>query len=237
MKILALECSGMQASVALTDGRRLLGEFFLASGLKHSRTLLPMAESLLTVGEMPLADVDVFAVAAGPGSFTGVRIGVAAVKGLADAAGKPCFSVSALETAAYPLADRVGETVCAVMDARCRQVYTAQFRAGERLTPDEAMTIDTLGERLAAVRGPVRLTGDGAALVYDALAPGLGDRLSCAPAPARCPRASAVALLAFEKITRGEALVPAAEIQPVYLRLPQAERELNQKKQKKEKTV
>lgn len=237
MKIFALECSGAQASAAFADGRRVAGEFYLASGQKHSRTLLPMVEALLKTGGFSLADADVFAVCAGPGSFTGVRIGVAALKGLADAADKPCFPVSALETTAYPFADRTAETVCAVMDARCRQVYTARFRAGERLTPDEALTIDTLGEQLQSVEGPIRLTGDGAALVFEALSPAFGSRLLCAAPAERYPRAAFAALLAEEKLARGETPVPAGKLMPVYLRLPQAERELQKKTKQKEQTV
>ena len=229
MRILALECASVSASAALTDDDKLLGESFLATALKHSRTLMPMTEALLSVSETPISSVDLFAVTVGPGSFTGVRIGVAAAKGMADAAGKPCFPVSALEAAAYPFLE-TSETVCAVMDARCMQVYTALFQNGERTTPDEALTIE-------ALPGQILLVGDGTELVYKTLQEKLGERLMTAPAQLRLPRASSVAFLARAHMARGEAPVEATKLSPVYLRLPQAQRELNKKTKQKEQTV
>lgn len=236
MRILSLECASVSASAALTDDDKLLGESFLATALKHSRTLMPMTEALLSVSETPISSVDLFAVTVGPGSFTGVRIGVAATKGMADAAGKPCFPVSALEAAAYPFLE-TSETVCAVMDARCMQVYTALFQNGERTTPDEALTIEALGERLGQIPGQILLVGDGTELVYNTLQEKLGERLAAAPAQLRLPRASSVAFLARAHMARGEAPVEATKLSPVYLRLPQAQRELNKKTKQKEQTV
>ena len=235
MRILSLECASVSASAALTDDDKLLGESFLATALKHSRTLMPMTEALLSVSETPISSVDLFAVTVGPGSFTGVRIGVAATKGMADAAGKPCFPVSALEAAAYPFLE-TSETVCAVMDARCMQVYTALFQNGERRTPDEALTIEALGERLGQIPGQILLVG-GTELVYKTLQEKLGERLMTAPAQLRLPRASSVAFLARAHMAHGEAPVEATKLSPVYLRLPQAQRELNKKTKQKEQTV
>lgn len=235
MRILALECASVSASAAITDNGTLLGESFLRTGLKHSRTLMPMTEALLTVSETPISSVDLFAVTVGPGSFTGVRIGVAALKGMADAAGKPCFPVSALETAAYPFLGTY-EAVCAVMDARCMQVYTALFQNGERMTSDEALTIAELGERLEKIPGRILLAGDGAELVCNTLREKLGERLVTAPEQLRLPRASSVAFLAQAHLARGETPMEAAKLMPVYLRLPQAQRELNQKMKQKEQT-
>lgn len=126
MKILSFESSAVSASVALTDGVRLIAQSFQNCGLTHSRTLLPMAESLLAGCGHGLQDVDAFAVAAGPGSFTGLRIGVATVKGLAYPSGKPCAGVSTLEAMARGLEGLSGP-VCCVMDARGGQVYNALF--------------------------------------------------------------------------------------------------------------
>lgn len=227
MRILALECSSVSASVALTENGRVLCSDFVRSGLTHSQTLLPMLEKMLKENSVGIDTVDVFACTAGPGSFTGVRIGVAAVKGLADARNKPCFAVSSLETAAYPLRGRE-EVVCAVMDARCNQVYTASFYKGERLTEDEAILIDELKEKLLGFGKSVVLTGDGAELVFSKLngeVPSL-----CVIPPDECfMRASSAALLSEEKMNAGEAPLASKRLLPVYLRVPQAQRELNNK--------
>lgn len=228
MKIFALDCAAVSASAALTDAEVLLGESFTNVKLTHSQTLLPMAESLLENSRANLSDVDVFAVTVGPGSFTGVRIGVAALKGMADAAEKPCFGVSALEAAAYPFRNFDG-IVCAVMDARCEQVYTASFSGIERLTEDAAMKITELADLLSEYNRPVLLTGDGAQKVADTLGAACRFPIAAAPAQMRYPRASSAAYLAYEKIQKGEPVVSSKALQPLYLRLPQAQRELNNK--------
>ena len=125
MKLLALDCSAVSASVSVWDGERMLGEWFLHIPQTHSQTLMPMVRDLLEMAGIPLADMEVFAVSVGPGSFTGVRIGVSCVKGMALPGNTPCVGVSTLEAMAHPLAGLPG-TVCAVMDARCAQVYHAR---------------------------------------------------------------------------------------------------------------
>lgn len=227
MRILALECSSVSASVAVTEDMNIIGSDFVRSGLTHSQTLMPMLENVLKANNIPINSIDVFCCTAGPGSFTGVRIGVAAIKGLADAQDKPCFSVSSLEAAAYPFKDFDG-AVCAVMDARCKQVYTASFLNGERISPDEAIMIDELYERLLKLNKPVLLTGDGAELVYNELSGKIND-LSYAEANSKYAKASSAALIAYEKIINGESLIPSEQLLPVYLRVPQAQRELNRK--------
>lgn len=147
MKILALESSACAASVAIAEDGKLLGEAFLNTGLTHSQTLLPLVHGLLKNANLALDEIDAFAVTNGPGSFTGVRIGVAAIKGLAFPHDKPCIPLSTLEVIAF--GQTGGDcTVCAAMDARCEQVYTALFscRAGalSRLTEDAAMKITEL---------------------------------------------------------------------------------------------
>lgn len=232
MKIFALDCASGAASVALLEGDRLLGETFSDVALTHSQTLLPMAEELFKNTKTAPSDVDVFSVSAGPGSFTGVRIGIAAVKGLADAVNKPCLAVSALETAAYPFIGFDG-IVCAAMDARCNQVYTALFQNGERILPDSAMLITELGEILKTHNKPVLFCADGAQKAFDALQCDLDCPCTIAPAQLRSARASSAAYLTAERLNNGEQPIAAGELLPVYLRLPQAQRELNNKNKSK----
>jgi len=230
MKILSLECSSLSAGAALIEDGKLLAESFLNTGLTHSQTLMPMVENTLKYTNTSASELDVISVSAGPGSFTGVRIGVAAAKGLADAFGTPCFAVSSLEAAAYPFKGE-DAVICAVMDARCNQVYTASFSGGERLFPDEAILIDELLERLKKLNRRVIFTGDGAQMCFDRLADKLPDAVLSDP-QRRYPKASSVALITYIKILAGEKTVGANELLPVYLRLPQAQRELNNKLKK-----
>lgn len=233
MKIFALDCASGAASVALLEADKLLGETFCDVALTHSQTMLPMAEELFRHTKTTPRDIDLFAVSAGPGSFTGVRIGIAAVKGLADAANKPCMALSALEAAAYPFSGFDG-IVCAAMDARCNQVYTALFKNGARILQDSAMFITELGELLKAHGKPILFCADGAQKAFDALRDDLDVPCTLAPAQLRSARASSVAYLAAEKQKNGEQPVSACVLQPVYLRLPQAQRELNNKNKTKE---
>lgn len=228
MKIFALDCSSGAASVALLDGDKLLGETFSDVALTHSQTLLPMAEALFTNTKTNPQQVDVFAVSAGPGSFTGVRIGIAAVKGLADAVGKPCFAVSALETAAYPFSSFDG-LVCAAMDARCNQVYTALFKNGERVLSDSAVLISELCDSLKTYKKPVLFCADGAQKAFDMISAQADFPCTLASAQLRSTRASSVAYLAAARLESGEEPMPACDLLPLYLRLPQAQRELNNK--------
>lgn len=230
MKILALECASVSASVCIYENGKVIGEDFVRSGLTHSQTLMPMLKKVLDKTTTDIKTVDVFSCTAGPGSFTGVRIGVSAIKGMADAQNKPCFSTSTLETIAYPHRNFDG-VVCAVMDARCNQVYTASFSGSERLFPDEAILIDELGEKLKKLNKKVILAGDGAELVYNKLNSTL-PLLFIADEDKRYPTASSVAELTFEKINSGEKTISSKEILPMYLRLPQAQRELNNKLKK-----
>ena len=142
MKILALDSSAVSASAAVLDDDKVLGEFFINTKQTHSQTLMPMVQQVLTQTKTSLEEMDLFAVSAGPGSFTGVRIGVACVKGMAFAQNKPCIGVSTLEAMAYPLSMLNG-IICAVMDARCQQVYHALFRVNgievERICDDCAV--------------------------------------------------------------------------------------------------
>ncbi len=230
MKILALESSAVCVSAAIMLDGALVGEFFAESALTHSRTLLPAAECVLKNTETSVESIDAFAVSCGPGSFTGVRIGVAAVKGMAFAAGKPCFAVSTLEAMAWNLADLRCTALCA-MDARRSQVYAACFSCGngkiERLTPDSALPVSETQTLLANAHGPVFIVGDGAQLCFEYLRERL-DGISLAPAGLRSQRASGVARAAFAMPP--ESAVGADELAVSYLRLSQAERELKERK-------
>lgn len=225
MLTLALDTSSKAASCALLQDGELLGEWFLRVPMTHSQTMLPMVEGLLRAAGIPPGKPDVFAVTTGPGSFTGLRIGIAAVKGMAMAAGKPCAGVSTLEALAYNAAPFCG-LVVPVMDARRSQVYTAAFRAnGDTLTresADEALAVEALRERLSAGQTPVLLVGDGAQLCKQAM-PELA-HVTTAPERLLHQRAGSVAVIAHRLALEGNTC-PADALAPSYLRLPQAERE------------
>ena len=232
MLLLAFETSAKSASVALFDDTKLLGECYQNTGLTHSQTLMVMAEDLIHQCGFTPADITHTAVAAGPGSFTGVRIGVAAAKGFAWGKELPCYGVSTLESMALGLGLWEGTVVCA-MDARRAQVYNAIFRVenGEyhRLTEDRAISIAQLGKELNALSGPVYLVGDGAALCHRTL---IDLTLILPPEWKQHQRAVGVGLAAQAAIARGES-GNAATLSPNYLRLSQAERERLEKENHK----
>ena len=224
MLILALESTAKAASAALVQDGVMLGLTTQLSGLTHSRTLLPMAEDLLKNTGIPLSDVDGFAVAHGPGSFTGVRIGVSAVKGLAWAAQKPACGVSTLGAMAWNgVAAGEGSLICCCMDARRSQVYNALFevRSGrpERLCEDRAISVEALLEELKSDDRKPFLVGDGAELCAAALRKA-DLPYFLAPENLRHQSAWGVAMAAQDS-----EFVSGALLQPVYLRLSQAERE------------
>ena len=215
MKILALESSATACSVALCEDEALIAQSFQNNGLTHSRTLMPMAVSLLDNCGTALDAVELIAVAAGPGSFTGLRIGVAAAKGLAWPGNKPCAACSTLESMAWCLAHLDGE-ICAVMAARGNQVYNARFRAAggrlERLCPDRAVGLDALADELKKSGNPQFLVGDGALLCYTTLKE-LGLDIRLAPPHLRHQSAWGVARCALE-LTRAGRLTDAAGLTP-----------------------
>ena len=226
MLILAFETSAKAGSVALMDENRLLGESYNNTGLTHSQTLLTMAEDLLKSCGYGPKDVTAVAVAAGPGSFTGVRIGVAAAKGFAWGAQLPCYGVSTLEAMAKQLGIWQGY-ICPVMDARRSQVYNALFHAqrGEtrRICDDRAIALGDLASEIKNLKEPVFLVGDGSILCYNTLIEDVPD-LVCPPEHKMHQRAGGVALAAKEMLLRGE-YGDANALEPNYLRLSQAERE------------
>ena len=233
MLTLAFETSAKAASVALTENGKLLGESYQNTGLTHSQTLMVMAEDLLKQCGKTVSDLNAVAVAEGPGSFTGVRIGVAAAKGLAWGGEIACYGVSTLESMARSLGVYRGY-VCPCMDARRRQVYNAVFYADagklERRTPDRAIALVDLAEELKNCEEPVFLVGDGSILCYNTLSSQV-PALVLPPEHRMHQRAVGVALLAEEKAAAGETGDGNA-LTPNYLRLSQAERERLEKENK-----
>ena len=234
MLILAFETSAKAASVALLEEGKLLGEAYQNTGLTHSQTLMVMAENLLSQCGKTVADVTDVAVAAGPGSFTGVRIGVAAAKGFAWGRELPCYGVSTLESMALGLGAWQGY-VCPCMDARRSQVYNALFYVNKgtvtRVCEDRAISLAELGEELKKLEEPIFLVGDGSNLCYNTLLESVPN-LVLPPEHRMHQRASGVALAALEKIRAGES-DDAKALTPNYLRLSQAERERAERMQAK----
>ena len=233
MLILAFETSAKAASVALTQDGTLLGEAYQNTGLTHSQTLMVMAEDLLKQCSKTVSDLDAVAVAEGPGSFTGVRIGVAAAKGLAWGAEIPCYGVSTLEAMAVSLGIYEGY-VCPCMDARRNQVYNALFYVNqsklERIREDRAIALSDLKTELEHIDGPIYLVGDGSRLTHKTLSAEIPE-LILPPEHRLHQRAVGVAILAEAKAASGEP-GDAAALTPNYLRLSQAERERLEKMQK-----
>ncbi len=228
MKILSIDSSSVTASVAITENRKILSEKFINNGLTHSQTLMPMVEDVINESGISVKDIELFAITNGPGSFTGVRIGIASVKGMADALNKKCLAVSTLEAIAEPL-KKQDVIACAVMDARCNQVYTAMFNQGNRLCEDKAILIDELGEELKQYDKKIVFIGDGSVLCYEKLCENIPN-CEIADENIRYVHGSNIGFIAEEKIKNGEEPINSANLVPFYLRLPQAERELNNKK-------
>ena len=221
MNILALESSARAASAAVCRDGELIAQYYQSSGLTHSRTLLAMARDMLANLDMTVSDMDGIAVARGPGSFTGIRIGVAAAKGLAWGAEKPLCGVSTLEAMAYHC-QNPDLVICPVMDARRSEVYNALFEFdGElkRLAPDRAVSLETLSEDAKKSKKKYFLVGDGANLCYNFF---LEKNIPCVLAPEniRLQSAWGVAMAA-----KGGAFADPGDVEPNYLRLSQAERE------------
>ena len=236
MLILAFETSAKAASVALMEEDRLLGESYQNTGLTHSQTLMVMAEDLLKQCGKTVSDITAVAVAEGPGSFTGVRIGVAAAKGFAWGAELPCYGVSTLEAMAKSLGAYRGY-VCACMDARRNQVYNALFYVNngilERRSEDRAIALSELAAELESLEEPVFLVGDGSGLTYRTLSAQIPN-LVLPPEHHLHQRAVGVAILAAEKQAAGE-IGDGNALAPNYLRLSQAERERMERQQRTEK--
>lgn len=237
MITLALDSSGRAAGTAVLRDGELIYESYLNNGLTHSETLLPMVEAALSATGIAIGDLGLLAVGAGPGSFTGLRIGMALAKGLALPTGLPCAGVSSLEALARGVFLPDGAAVVAASDARRGEVYYAAFlREGEalrRLCPDTAGRPGPLEEVLAGCKKPVFVVGDGAQVCYNSLR----EKLPLEPVPAhwRLGRAAGVALAGLALWQAGGA-VPAGDLRPAYHRLSQAQRERQQKLKESERS-
>lgn len=218
MIILGIDTSAKVASCAVCEENKILAQTTLNTGLTHSQTLMPIIENMLEVANLKLSDIDAFAVSKGPGSFTGIRIGVATIKGLAYAENKSCIGVSTLKALAYNMNGFDG-IICPCMDARRNQVYNALFENGERLCDDRAISIEELSLDLQKFDKPVWLVGDGAELVYSKIG-GDNENIKLAPLTLRNQLASSVCASAFN-----EEQISPEQLLPSYLRLSQAERE------------
>lgn len=236
MKILAIDCSATAASVALFDNDKMLGEYFMNIKTTHSQTLMPMVTHLLKMVKVPFEEIDRFAISSGPGSFTGIRIGISAVKGMAFPGNTKCVSVSTLSSMAYNMSG-TDCIVCSVMDARCQQVYAALFSSEngkiKRLTNDAAMPISELFDEICRISKlteyktrSIMVVGDGTDL-FLSFCNGRVKNIFAAPPHLKYSTAAGVGLAALS----GEeaAVVDPCDLTPTYLRLPQAERELKSK--------
>lgn len=226
MKILAIETSAKSVSAAVVENGVPLASAYQNMGLTHSRTLMPLVDGMLSAAGLRVQDMDLLAAANGPGSFTGLRIGVSALKGLAWALEKPCCGVSTLAAMARNLAHMEGLIICA-MDARRNQVYNALFLAHDgvltRQCPDRAIGLAELAEEIKNRPEPKFVVGDGAGLCYNHL---LEQDVPCRMAPPQLVMQNAVGVaLAAEEMAAAGQVTTARDLVPVYLRLSQAERE------------
>lgn len=231
MNILSLDTSAKAASVSVVTEQKVLAEYSVNVNLTHSQTIMPMCENLLSCCGVSLEQIDYFAVSNGPGSFTGLRIGISAIKGMAYALQKPCVAVSTLEALSYNSSDFTG-MICCVMDARCNQVYNAIYRHSPSehncLVSDQAVSVQQLQQQLLSLAQPILLVGDGADLCYNEYQKTIPD-IQLSGIANRYQRASSVGLAAIQKIKNGQTL-SASDLTPEYLRLPQAQRELMKKR-------
>lgn len=227
MKILGVDSSGLVASVALVQDDILVAEYSVNYKKTHSQTLMLMLDEIVKMTEQDLAEIDAIAVAAGPGSFTGLRIGSATVKGLGLALDKPVISVPTCRALAYNLWG-VGGLICPIMDARRNQVYTGIYEFGHGglnvVRDQDAMDINELINILNDMGKPVTFTGDGVPVFQEAIKNGMKTEVQFAPAHMNRQRAGAVATLGKIYFAQGM-YEPAEEHSPIYLRKSQAERE------------
>ena len=239
MKILGLDSSGIVASVAIVEDDALIAEYTVNYKKTHSQTLLPMLDEIVRMTELDLDSLDAIAVAGGPGSYTGLRIGSATAKGLGLALKKPLIGVPTVEALAYNLYDTSG-LICPIMDARRKQVYTGIYRFEDhqlKVVEDQmAVPITELLEKLNGYGEPVTFLGDGVPVFRAVITEQLKVPFSFAPAHVNKQRAAAVAALGMVYYQEGK-FESAAEHQPDYLRVSQAERERAEREKAKEKTL
>ncbi|MBQ2991758.1 MAG: tRNA (adenosine(37)-N6)-threonylcarbamoyltransferase complex dimerization subunit type 1 TsaB [Clostridia bacterium] len=227
MNILMIDTSGQACGVAIARDGQIICEMQLTSGRTHSQRVMPMVDSALEMCEMQISDIDLFGAVVGPGSFTGVRIGVSTVKALAHAAGKPCIGIDALEALAANASGFDG-VLCPILDARAQQVYGAMFEAGMppvRLTEDDAMKLTLFLDRVEETGRDALFMGDGVKAFEGMIRERLGSRAHFAPAQHQGLRAGSACALAMEYAKDDAQVKDCMTLLPLYLRAPQAERE------------
>ena len=231
MKVLGIDTSAIVCSVALIEDQTVIAHKTVSDGLTHSETLLPLIKEILESSCTPLSALDGIAISHGPGSFTGLRIGISAAKGLAVSKNIPCIGVSTLEALAMNAIDLDGYVICPVMDARRGEFYNALFRTDNgkllRLCEDRAIHGNLIAEELSSYER-VLILGDGAEKF---VAQNTSFENELAVESLRYQSGKSVAVLGLKAIAAGEA-ISCAELSPRYLRLPQAEREWNNKNKK-----
>jgi len=228
MKILALDTSSNGLSVAVMDNEKLLSEYFITGSKKdHSRKLMPMIEEILKDVEVGVEDIDYYAVSIGPGSFTGLRIGITTVKGMAFANDKQVVGVNTLDALAGTI-EYSGEIICPLIDAKNNQVYTAIYNKGQKIVNDNVILINELTDKLKFLNSKIVFVGDGAALHEEYLRNELQENCVIVNRADVLPVASSVAKVASDKIKKGETL-NSEDLEANYLRKSQAEREYEKK--------
>lgn len=235
MKLLALDSSSITASVCLMENNKILSEFSLNAGLTHSQTLAPMIQASLNILNLKVSNIDLLAITEGPGSFTGLRIGLATIKGIGVVFNKPCIGVSSLVAAAYNCINFNG-IICAVMDARRNQFYNAIFKCQNkkltRLTKDRIISLEELEKELKNFSECVELIGDGAVICYNNINKGKNEsNIKFSFEGSHYVKASSVGILGLELYKQGS-FSDASNLNPKYLRLSQAERMLIENKLK-----
>lgn len=231
IRVLAVDSSSVSASVAILDGSKILTELYINAGLTHSQTLAPMIDFAVKSCNLDLKDMDFFAVTNGPGSFTGIRIAVATIKGMAIGLNKKCAGISSLLAASYPSKDFDG-LVCACMDARRGEIYNSiyDFREKEiiKVKEERAISIKDLAKEIFELKSKVKLVGDGAEMCYNSLSEMGINNISLSMEHERFVNASSIAKIAVN--LPKECLLDSKDLNPKYLRVSQAERLLKEKK-------
>lgn len=226
MNIFAMDTSSLTATVAVLSDDKLLGEYTVSNKLTHSQTILPMTDELFKGVSMTLNDMDVLSVCVGPGSFTGLRIGMATVKTFSQALSKPIIGVSSLDAIAYNFYGADDYIVCPIIDARRDEVYNALYLNGEKTVPDRALHIDALLEELSGKK--VIFAGDGVLVQKERIISKENEKWTIAPQNLLLPKASSVAYSAYQRAQKGD-YDDCFTLNPVYLRKSQAERELEER--------
>ncbi|MBE7051689.1 MAG: tRNA (adenosine(37)-N6)-threonylcarbamoyltransferase complex dimerization subunit type 1 TsaB [Ruminococcaceae bacterium] len=223
MKILAMDTSSVNATVALSDNNRIMGEYTVSNDRAHSQIIMPMLDELLRHCSVQIKEVDVFAVALGPGSFTGLRIGIAAMKTLAQALNKPIIGISSLDAvaASFFATDKI---ICPIFDARRNDVYNAVYFGDKKLVADRIVDFDELLIEMS--EKDVIFAGDAVLKYADKIKSFDKPNWHIAPGSLLMQRASTLAAIAYDRALNGD-YDNLFEVSPIYIRLPQAEREYN----------